>query len=304
MTGIFGKREKTHPEKISTDVEFSIAESPQLRLNQSRYQTSFLIMKQNYFSRTIAPVALSLAAFTGFAAPTKPLPSPKEEPKIIQAEPGKPPSDAVVLFDGSDLSKWGDMKGGETKWKIVNGAMESVKGAGYIRTKDSYGDCQLHIEWATPSKVEGSDQGRGNSGVFFGGTRYELQVLDSYDNKTYFHGQASAIYKQHAPLVNASRKPGEWQTYDVIYHAPRFDEDGKLKKAGTFTVFHNGVLTQDHVEILGNTGHGEAPRDQKHPEKQPLALQDHGNPVRVRNIWIRELPQHHALTHEEYLKMD
>src|SRR5204862_3011448 len=139
-------------------------------------------------------------------------------------------------------------------------------------TKDSFGDCQLHIEWATPSKVEGSSQGRGNSGVFFGKARYELQVLDSYDNKTYFHGQAGAIYKQHAPLVNASRKPGEWQTYDVVFHAPKFDSDGKVIKRATFTVFHNGVLIQDHVEVMGMTTHSGPPYYKAHPEKMPLAL--------------------------------
>jgi hypothetical protein len=228
------------------------------------------------------------------------LPEPKNEPKIIQAEPGKPPSDAIVLFDGTDLSKWSAMDGKDTKWKVVDGAMESVRGAGYIKTRDSFGDCQLHIEWATPSKVEGDGQGRGNSGVFFGGARYEVQVLDSYNNKTYFHGQAAAVYKQHAPQVNASRKPGEWQTYDIVYHAPRFDQDKKLTKAGTVTVFHNGVLVQDKVELLGTTTHDRMPKYDPHPVKQPLALQDHGNPVRFRNVWVRPLEERHDLTNEEY----
>ena len=254
--------------------------------------------------RRLAAAALFVAAFLGLHAADddKPLPDPKVEPRIIQAEPGKPPSDAVVLFDGTDLSKWSAMDGNETKWKAVDGAMESVRGAGYIRTKQGFGDCQLHLEWATPSKVEGSSQGRGNSGVFFGNARYELQVLDSYDNKTYFHGQAGAIYKQHAPLVNASRKPGEWQVYDVVYHAPRFEADGQLKKPGTFTVFHNGVLIQDHVELLGNTDNGRASKYTAHEPEQPLALQDHGNPVRFRNIWIRPLAEKSTITFEEFKK--
>ena len=148
---------------------------------------------------------------------------------------------------------------------------------------------QLHIEWATPAEVKGTGQGRGNSGIFLQG-RYEIQVLDSYDNQTYFHGQAGAVYKQYAPLVNASRKPGEWQTYDIIYHAPKFDEGGSVVKKATVTVLHNGVLVQDNVEILGSTTNEEVqPVYTKHPPKAPLRLQDHGNPVRYRNIWVRPL---------------
>src|SRR5204862_205490 len=157
-------------------------------------------------------------------------------------------------------------------------------------TKDSFGDCQLHIEWATPSKVEGSSQGRGNSGVFFGKARYELQVLDSYQNKTYFHGQAGAIYKQHAPLVNASRKPGEWQSYDIIFLSPRFDEIGKPVRRARVTVIHNGVLIQNNVEIYGETWNDRAPLYIAHPPKGPLKLQNHGGDlVRYRNIWVRPL---------------
>jgi hypothetical protein len=205
------------------------------------------------------------------------------EPKIVTpGTNGQPPSDAIVLFDGKDLSKW---ENGEN-WIIKNGA--ATVRAGGITTKQSFGDCQLHVEWATPEVVEGSGQGRGNSGVFLQ-SRYEIQVLDSYQNPTYPDGQAGALYKEYPPLVNASRKPGEWQTYDIIFEAPRFDASGKLQKPGYVTVMHNGVLVQNHVEILGDTSWDRAPEYTPHPLKQPLFLQDHGCPVRYRNIWIREL---------------
>jgi len=207
------------------------------------------------------------------------------EPKVI--DPGPPPADAIVLFDGTDLSKWANDKDGEAGWTVKDG-VATVNGTGYIHTKQEFGDCQLHLEWATPAEVKGDGQGRGNSGVFMQ-SRYEIQVLDSYNNKTYFDGQAGAVYKQYAPLVNVCRKPGEWQTYDIIYHAPRFDSDGKLTKPGTVTVLQNGVLVQDHVELKGNTFHADKNEYAAHSLKQPLALQDHGNPVRYRNIWIREL---------------
>ncbi len=213
------------------------------------------------------------------------VPEPTVEPKIIN--PGPPPSDAIVLFDGKDLSKWQSAKEGEAKWDIKDGAMV-VNNTGSIQTKEGFGDCQFHIEWATPTEVKGEGQGRGNSGIFFQG-RYEVQILDSYENKTYFHGQAGSIYKQHVPLVNASRKPGEWQTYDIIFRAPKFNEDGSVEQSGRFTVLHNGVLVQDHAEILGRTTHIGAPKYQKHPDKEPILLQDHGDPVRFRNIWIRPL---------------
>ena len=206
------------------------------------------------------------------------------EPKVV--DPGPPPADAIVLFDGTDLSKWANDKGGPAKWEVKDG-VATVNGTGYIHTRQAFGDCQLHVEWATPAEVKGDGQGRGNSGVYLQGL-YEVQVLDSYDNKTYFDGQAGAIYKQHPPLVNVCRKPGEWQTYDIIYHGPRFGTDGKLLKPGNFTVLQNGVLIQDHVEIQGDTMKS-PPRYAAHPAKLPLALQDHGNPVHYRNIWIREL---------------
>jgi hypothetical protein len=223
--------------------------------------------------------------FTALAADEAEIPEPKDEPPVIN--PGPPPSDAIVLFDGKDLSQWQGDKGGPAKWEIKDG-FATVNGTGSISTRQAFGDCQLHVEWASPKEVKGEGQGRGNSGIYFQG-RYELQVLDSYNNKTYFHGQAGAIYKQQAPLVNASRKPGEWQAYDIIFHAPRFDPDGKLLDSATMTVLHNGVLIQDHAEVKGPTAPKGAPKYKAHPARQPLVLQDHHNPVRYRNIWIREL---------------
>ena len=222
---------------------------------------------------------------------TPPYESPKKEPVIVTpgATPGAPPSDAIILFDGKDLSQWKNPSdGGEAKWEVKNGFMQVVPRAGGIATKQEFGDCQLHIEWATPSEVKGEGQGRGNSGVFLMG-HYEVQVLDSYENKTYFHGQAGAVYKQHAPLVNASRKPGEWQTYDIIFTGPQFDEIGKPVRRAHITVIHNGVLIQNNVEIYGETWNDRAPLYIAHPPKGPLSLQNHGDLVRYRNIWVRPL---------------
>jgi hypothetical protein len=207
-----------------------------------------------------------------------------------QEQPGTPPSDAVVLFDGKDVSQWVNLQDGKpTKWITRDGYMECVKGSGYARTLQNFGDCQLHIEWATPVPAQGEGQGRGNSGVFFGLDRYEVQVLDSYHNKTYADGGAAAIYGQYPPLVNASLPPGQWQRYDIIYTAPRFDSQGKLLSPARMTVFHNGVLVQNNVELTGPTSWLERAPYHYHPEKQPISLQDHGNPVRFRNIWVREL---------------
>jgi hypothetical protein len=214
------------------------------------------------------------------------------DPGTLSAEqqPGRPPSDAVVLFDGKDLSKWQGGDGAAVKWKVANGYMEVVKGAGGISTRQGFGDCQLHVEWRAPTPATGEGQERGNSGVFLM-QMYEVQVLDSYKNKTYPDGQAAAIYGQYPPLVNASRPPGQWQTYDIIFHRPRFDAGGKLLTAARMTVLHNGVLVQDNVELTGPTAHKERPPYKQHADKLPVSLQDHGDPVRYRNIWVRELPE-------------
>jgi hypothetical protein len=209
-----------------------------------------------------------------------------------QEQPGRPPSDAVVLFDGKNLSGWVAMDGSPTKWVVKDGALECVPGSGYIRTLQGFGDCQLHIEWAAPAKVEGSSQGRGNSGVFFGRGRYEVQVLDSHENKTYADGSAGSVYSQYPPLANVTRAPGQWQTYDIIWTAPRFDDAGKLLSKARVTVLHNGVLVQNNVELTGPTTWIGRPPYEAHPERLPIAMQDHGNPVRYRNIWVRELGQH------------
>jgi len=213
-------------------------------------------------------------------------------PPVVDPGPAGPPvpapSDAVVLFDGKDLSLWENAKGGPAGWKVENGYMEVVAKTGSIRTKKGFGNCQLHIEWAAPALVSGEGQERGNSGVFLMDT-YEVQVLDSFNNRTYADGQAAAIYGQYPPLVNASRGPGEWQTYDIIFHGPRFDADGKLVEPARMTVFHNGVLVHDNVELTGPTAHKARPPYKAHADKLPLSLQDHGNPVRYRNIWLRAL---------------
>jgi 3-keto-disaccharide hydrolase len=207
-----------------------------------------------------------------------------------QDQPGKPPSDAVVLFDGTDLAKWeadeGD--GVPTKWVVKNGAMECVPGSGYIRTREKFGDCQLHVEWAAPTKVQGESQGRGNSGVFLMGL-VEIQVLDNYNNPTYPDGFAASVYGVNPPLANALRAPGEFQTYDIIYHHPIY-KDGRAIEPGYVTVFENGVLVQDHTRLEGPTGHMARSKPGPFPEVGPLKLQDHGNPVRYRNIWYRPLP--------------
>ncbi len=207
-------------------------------------------------------------------------------PEVEVVDPGPiggPPSDAIVLFDGKDLSQW---DGGD-RWRLKDGY--AIPAGGAIQTKRGFGDCQLHVEWAAPEKVEGTGQDRGNSGVYLMGL-YEVQILDSYNNSTYVDGQAAAVYKQRPPLVNACRKPGEWQTYDILFEAPRFDPGGKLIRPAFITVLHNGVLVQNHFEIQGASAWDHAPQYTAHPSKLPILLQYHGNPVRFRNIWIRELP--------------
>ena len=211
----------------------------------------------------------------------------QEEPPVVSpgSKAGQPPSDAIVLFNGKDFSQWEKVRGGEVGWKLEDGAMVVTR-SGNIKTKESFGDVQLHIEWAAPAEVKGQGQGRGNSGVYLQG-RYEIQVLDSYQNKTYPNGQAGAFYGNNPPLVNASRKPGEWQTYDIVFIAPKPGEDGKSVIPGSFTVFHNGVLIQNHVTVSGKKTTAAVLSGAA--AKGPLVLQDHGNPVRYRNIWIRPL---------------
>jgi hypothetical protein len=224
----------------------------------------------------------------------------RPQPKVVT--PGKKfsdgadaPSDATVLFDGKDLSKWQSSDGGgDAKWKVENGYMETTK-TGKIRTKEEFGDFQLHMEWATPEKVEGTGQGRGNNGVNIYG-RYEIQVLDSFNNPTYPDGQAAAVYGQTPPLVNASRGPGQWQTYDIVFESPRWDESGKLVKNGNVTVIHNGVIVQHKTELMGGTQHKQIMPFKQHPPHGYLELYEHGNAVRFKNIWIRplgELDQSH-----------
>jgi hypothetical protein len=205
----------------------------------------------------------------------------KPAPVTPGEAPGAPPSDAIILFDGKDMSAFG---GGES-WKIEDGAA-IVQGSS-VNTKQKFGSCQLHVEFATPEKVRGEGQGRGNSGVYLMG-QYEVQVLDSYDNETYYDGQCASIYKQTPPIVNASKKPGEWQTYDIIFDAPQFDAEGKVVRPAYMTVFHNGVLVQNHFELTGMTAYEHAPKYVPHEAKLPIHIQNHGDPVRYRNIWIRE----------------
>jgi hypothetical protein len=217
-------------------------------------------------------------------------PRPPVVKPAAQALPVPPPADAIVLFDGTSLSGWRSADGGPAKWVIKDGAIESVAGAGYLYSARGFGDVQLHVEWAAPVPAQGRSQGRGNSGVFLMGL-YEVQVLDSYENDTYPDGQAAAIYGQFPPLVNACRPPGEWQSYDIAFRRPRFGPDGGLLSPARITVIHNGVLVQDAVEPWGPTQWLQALPYTAHADKLPLAFQDHGNPVRYRNIWLRELPE-------------
>ena len=234
--------------------------------------------------------SVALLSSTAMAQEPGPFPAPKTEPPIVTAGKNNsdPPSDAIVLFNGQNLSRWQSADSTPAKWKVIDGYAEVAPGTGDIQTRDRFGDVQLHIEWATPAVPKGEGQERGNSGVFLMG-QYEVQVLDSYENKTYYHGQAGSVYKQYAPLVNASRKPGEWQTYDIIFHAPKFDEQGKVVDRARVTVVHNGVLIQNNVEIYGITYNDRPAIYIAHPPQLPLRLQDHGNPIRYRNIWIRRL---------------
>lgn len=216
----------------------------------------------------------------------------RPRPRIVTpgAQYGQPPSDAVVLFDGKDLSKWQNNRRGqltEAKWKVANGAVECVGGTGDLVSKEKFGDAQYHIEWAAPTEVDGTSQWRGNSGILIM-SRYEVQVLDSFNNPTYADGQAGAIYGWWPPLVNPTRKPGEWQAYDIIFQAPRFD-GGKLSKPAYVTVMLNGVVLHHHQEIGGPMAHRVVRPYEAHPAEEPLSLQDHDTKVRYRNIWVRRL---------------
>ncbi|MCX6620692.1 MAG: DUF1080 domain-containing protein [Acidobacteria bacterium] len=216
---------------------------------------------------------------------SRPLP-----PKVTAGgQPGQAPSDAVVLFNGKDLSAWQQKQGGgPAKWRVVDGHFETALHTGDIVTRQAFGDCQLHVEWSSPTPTRGTDQGPGNSGVYLK-SLYEIQILDSYENKTYADGQAAAIYCQYPPLANASRRPGEWQTYDIVFHDARFSPSGELLSLATVTLFHNGVLAQDHVSLTGPSDYMKRPPYRSHADKLPLLLQDHDQPVRFRNVWIREL---------------
>ena len=209
------------------------------------------------------------------------------EPRVVQTPENKPPSDAIVLFDGKDLEAWESIKGGPAKWKVEDNQFTVAKGTGDIQTKENFGSVQLHIEWQSPTKIEGEGQGRGNSGVFFQ-NKYEVQILDSYENRTYSNGQAGSVYKQHVPLVNAMRARGEWQVYDIIFTQPVFNKDSMKISSGFLTVFHNGVLIQNHVEVYGTTEYIGMPKNLAHGEGA-IQLQDHGNPVSYRNVWVRRL---------------
>jgi hypothetical protein len=205
-----------------------------------------------------------------------------------QETPGIPPSDAVVLFDGKDFSHWRGQSGRPAAWKVEEGALVIAPDSGEIVSTDEFGDCQLHLEFAAPVPPRGKDQGRGNSGVMLFG-RYEIQVLDSFQNITYADGQAAAIYGQYPPLVNASRPPGQWQTYDIIFEAPHFREDRSLESPAYLTMLHNGVLVHNHTPLIGAMAYRAVGKYTPHGPKGPILLQDHGNPVRYRNIWVREL---------------
>lgn len=218
----------------------------------------------------------------------------RPQPGVVDPGPcpgmRKPASDAVVLFDGRSLDEWqsAESSGIPAGWRLADGYMEVVAGTGNIATKRGFGDVQLHVEFMEPVPVKGDGQGRGNSGVFLMGI-YEIQVLDSYQNPTYADGAAGAIYGQYPPLVNASRPPGEWQTYDIVFHRPRFDVNGSLTTAARMTILFNGVLIQDDTVLTGPTAHKARPPYDTHPDRLPLILQDHGDLVRFRNIWVREI---------------
>jgi hypothetical protein len=221
--------------------------------------------------------------------PSHDMSRPRPSPIAPADSPGRPPAGALVLFDGSSLAEWTALDGSPARWEVRDGYFEVAPRTGDIQTSQQFGDVQLHIEWAAPVPVSGNSQGRGNSGVFMMGT-YEIQVLDSYDNPSYADGYAGAVYGQHPPIFNATRRPGEWQLYDVVFRRPRFDAAGALLAPARLTLFHNGVCVQNNVELRGPTGWMSPLPYTPHADWLPLRLQDHGNPVRFRNIWALELP--------------
>jgi len=253
----------------------------------------------------VSPVGRALAALAVVAAVMHASPARAQQrewgihdlerprPRIVNPGPAGPPvpapADAIVLFDGNTLSAWQKDDGAAAPWRVADGYFEVVAGSGGIRTRESFGDVQLHVEWSSPLPRRGEGQEPGNSGVFFMGTRYEVQVLDSYGNETYADGQAGAIYGQFPPLVNVTRPPGEWQTYDIIFRRPRFDASGRVTSPAYLTVIHNGVLIHDHVALMGPTAHRSRPPYAAHADRLPISLQDHGERVRFRSIWVRDL---------------
>jgi hypothetical protein len=218
----------------------------------------------------------------------------RPKPPVVEPAPERaptaPPKDAVVLFDGTTLDAWQAAEGGPAPWHLVDGFMEVAPGSGRIETRRKFGDVQLHVEWASPNPAVGTGQDRGNSGIFLMGI-YELQVIDSFKADTYADGQAGAIYGQYPPLANASRPPGQWQSYDIAFRRPRFDESGKLLERARFTLFHNGILIQNNEELWGGTNWLESAPYEHHADRGPIELQDHGHKVRFRNIWLRELAE-------------
>lgn len=246
-------------------------------------------MKINVFILSLMVIVLTHSITQGQITDPKATEVHHPVPKVVTPGEGtQAPSDAIVLFDGTNLNEWQSIKtGSDAEWTIQDNAMTVKPETGNIKTKRQFGDVQLHLEFRTPAVVKGEGQLRGNSGVFFQ-ERYEVQVLDSYENGTYPNGQAAAVYKQYIPLVNACKAPGEWQTYDIIYTAPRFNADGIRVAAGRLTVIQNGILVQNNIEIQGTTEYIGLPKNIAH-SKASLMLQDHGDLVSYRNIWIREL---------------
>lgn len=246
------------------------------------------IFALSVFAQFLLVGVLQAQLATGWKAHDKTRP----QPKIVdpgQASPsGSAPSDAIVLFDGKDLSNWTGPNGKKPKWVVKDGVMECAKGSGFVYSKEKFSDCQLHVEWASPANVKGNGQGRGNSGVFLPGG-YEVQVLDSFENETYPDGGAASIYGQYPPMVNASRGPGQWQTYDIILRMAKFDANRKLVSPAMITVLHNGVVVQHGTKPFGPTSWVLHKDENANNTEGAIGLQDHGNPVRYRNIWIRKL---------------